>query len=135
MKIIACVSDDYGMAFGARRVSRDSRVVIDILDSACDSAVYMSEGSKKLFPDNENARTDKKANDILSTDDYYFFETESPLPYVDFADEIILYNWNRSYPSDLKLGFIPTERGFKLREATEFPGTSHDAITKEVYVK
>lgn len=135
MKAFVCVDDGFGMAFLGKRLSRDSRVCEDIVLTAAEDTVYMSPQTKKLFPDFEGAKISDLTDEILSSSDYYFFETVSPSPYLDYIEEIVLYRWNRRYPSDLKLGFLPTDSGYARVSVTEFVGTSHDCITKEVYKK
>ena len=49
--------------------------------------------------------------------------------------KIVLYRWNRHYPSDVKWEPDLEGLGFALTETTEFPGTSHEKITREVYVR
>lgn len=47
------------------------------------------------------------------------------------AEELVLYRWNRSYPGDVTFPWPLT--GWKLVETADFPGTSHEKITEEVY--
>ena len=49
------------------------------------------------------------------------------------ADRLVLYRWGRHYPADRRLDLPPA--GWRLEGQTEFPGRSHDMITKEIYVK
>ena len=46
---------------------------------------------------------------------------------------LIIYNWNRRYPFDRQLDISPAKMGFKLVSVTEFEGSSHEKITKEIY--
>ena len=135
MKAFVCVDDNCGMAFLGKRQSRDSRVLDDIISISSGSLVYMTERTKKLFPNTDFAIASEITDQILSSDEYYFFETESPIGYLDSIDEIVMYRWNRRYPSDLKLGFSPNDSEYTRVSVIEFIGTSHDLITKEVYKK
>ena len=47
-------------------------------------------------------------------------------------EQFIIYRWNRVYPTDVSVE-IGTE--WKLTETEEFPGFSHEKITKEVYCR
>ena len=56
------------------------------------------------------------------------------------SDEILgktskleIYRWNRHYPSDVRWEPDLAGMGFILTETTEFAGTSHEKITREVY--
>ena len=50
-------------------------------------------------------------------------------------DELVIYRWNRRYPADRRLRFLPQERGMVLIERTEFAGYSHERITREIWRK
>ena len=62
-------------------------------------------------------------------------ETDDVLPLEPLAEALILYRWNRRYPSDLTFRIPLSEHGWKLETVTEFSGFSHEKITEEVYKK
>ena len=64
-------------------------------------------------------------------DDICFLELQNPAPALARAEELIVYRWNRHYPSDQRIALPP--EGWRLIAKTEFLGYSHDKITKEVY--
>ena len=64
-----------------------------------------------------------------------FFELEHITEYADRLEQIILYRWNRKYPSDKKFPFSPESKGFKLISSVDFAGNSHDNITEEIWTK
>lgn len=124
MKVIACVDNAMGLCFNHRRVSRD-QVVIDQIQSL--PVFYISVYSKKLYPkgiviDNAN---------ILSPKDIYLIEDE--IPNEDDVNEIVLYQWNRDYPSDLKLSY--QLENWRCIESVDFAGKSHDTITRKRYIQ
>jgi len=49
----------------------------------------------------------------------------------DRVEAVILYRWNRTYPADLRFDWTPSD--FYLESAVEFPGNSHEKITREIY--
>ena len=52
---------------------------------------------------------------------------------VDRLEKLIIFRWNRKYPADF---WLDVDLGdWKLIEAEEFPGNSHEKITQETYVK
>ena len=53
---------------------------------------------------------------------------------LDDCSELIIFRWNRDYPSDLKFVFDYLQR-FELVSSEKFKGNSHDEITKEHYTK
>ena len=133
MILVACVEDKFGMAFGRRRVSRDSAVYADLSAEAVGKAIYTDPRSEALF---ENC----SAKPLCSPDfaekanagDFCFFEFVSPAQFEHKTERIILYRWNRRYPSDVKFDI---ELGsWQLKSTSDFPGSSHEKITKEVYI-
>ena len=52
----------------------------------------------------------------------------------DRIERIILYRWNRAYPGDMFFD-IKLDRSWHLASAEDFAGSSHEKITKEIYVK
>ena len=134
MTVFVCVDDRGGMTFNSRRQSRDRVVTADIIKSAEDGLLYVSDFSEDLFIDTDAC--------IISTPDpldaagvgaYAFVENLPLMPYKDKIKKIIIYKWNRAYPYDTCLDIIPEKEGFTLTRVTEFEGNSHEMITKEEY--
>ena len=135
MTLIFCLDDRDGMTFNSRRQSRDREVIRDILTEASGSVLCISEYSKRLFADRENLIS--VTNAFSSDDEYCFIEQypENAEELTAVADKIIIYRWNKLYPSDVRLWFNPEECGFIRSRSIDFPGHSHDIITKEIYTK
>lgn len=125
MTVIICLDDNLGMSFGGRRQSRDSAVYADIVQLADGAAITMDERSKMLF-------AGLGAN-VADNGEFHFVEFESPNTLMHSADGLVIYRWNRRYPADLR--FDISLEGWRLCETSEFAGTSHEKITKEVYVR
>ena len=129
MKLIVCLDDRLGMTFNKRRQSSDSAVSRDIAHMCGGAGIAMDPRSAKLF-------RDIPAN-ILPMEDpsaeYLFIEFMLPGNAAAKADELIIYRWNRHYASDMKsdIDMAP----WSLSQTLEFPGTSHETITKEVYTR
>lgn len=135
MKIIVCVDDQNGMMFNKRRQSRDSVLIQDVLNSTTGGHLLIAPYSKILFQDCDKGAyivSDSLLDDALS-DDSCFIENKSLLPYSDRIDELIIYRWNRTYPADMHLDIDPTALSMMLVSTTEFAGSSHEKITKELY--
>ena len=49
------------------------------------------------------------------------------------VEEIIVYKWNRLYPADTYFNIDLT--GWRLAETLDFEGSSHEKITREIYVR
>lgn len=124
------------MMFNRRRQSRDRVVTEDILKTAEDSRLFIAPYSEKLFAELGGAYTVSE-NMLLEAekDDYCFLEDRVPTQYIDRADEIVIYRWNRHYPADLYFDISPEEQGFKCVYSGEFEGYSHEKITKEIFKK
>ncbi len=134
MNLIVCVDERGGMTFGGRRQSRDRAVCADIAANAVQGRLLMAEYSGPLFEgiyDGAVCRDDFL--DIAEASDICFVENRALLPYIDKAESITLYLWNRHYPSDMSLDISPKAEGFVLFEVKEFEGYSHEKITKEIY--
>jgi len=135
MKVIVCVDNNNGMMFNKRRQSRDRILIEDIVNNLVGGNLLIAPYSAPLF-----AETDLDAYFIsehileeADPEDYCFIENKALLPYVERIDELIIYRWNRKYPADTYLDIDPISLGFKLVASTEFAGSSHDQITKELY--
>lgn len=133
MKIIVCIDEKNGLTFGGKRQSRDS-VLIDDIISLTSGKLLISPFSSTLFS-GKGARIASSPLSCADEDEYVFVEDEDCAKYFDVADEVILYRWNRLYPSDLRLSALPDECGLSLSERVDFVGTSHKKITRERYVK
>ena len=129
MTLIFCLDDEYGIAFGGRRQSRDRELNADILKDAVGKKLYMSAYSAKLFDgaDIQIAEAPSAQQDI------YFLELKSPENSIALANRVIVYRWNRHYPSDVRFNAKLSEIGFKLSEKHDIAGFSHEKITKEIY--
>lgn len=124
MTLIVCVDDKMGMAFNKRRQSRDSEVIKDI--SSLGLSLYMHERSAALF---EGVEIKTASSDEC---DAYFLEFAAPSTLNTHFERIILYRWNRHYPSDTRFD-IPLDN-YRSSEVFEFAGSSHENITRETFV-
>lgn len=134
MTFYICLDDRNGMLFNNRRQSRDAAVLADIRNCIGDvltveafSEALVNQAGIPFVIAPENWED-------LSPQTHFFLETgEKAAPRL--ADRIVIYRWNRSYPGDVFWKADLTELGFSLAETSEFPGKSHDRITKEVYIR
>ncbi len=134
MILIVCADDRLGMAFNGRRQSRDRAVYADIAELTAGAPVHMALRSAKLFDGTDvNVAAAERFADETGEDEYCFVEFQSPAPLEERTKKIVLYRWNRHYPADLYFD-IPLEE-WRQTERFEFAGTSHEIITREVYVR
>ena len=127
MTIIFCIDESGGVAFNRRRQSRDSAVAADAI--ALVGTLKISEYSAPLFAGNSVETCDP----LSETEGAVFLERTDAAPLLDRADTLVIYNWNRRYPADVRFTADPAACGFELCEETEFPGTSHEKITRQVW--
>ena len=134
MKLIVCLSEDSGMMFNRRRQSRDRVLTADMIAHTQNAALWVSPYSAPLFgEDCPHLHVDAQPASVATSSDYCFVE-DTPLPQnANTVDEILIYRWNRHYPSDVF--FDLDMSAFHLCESTEFVGSSHDNITKEIWKK
>ena len=134
MNVIICIDENQGMLFNKRRQSKDIKVIEDI--ASLTKELWISPFSEKLFID-EKVKTNlviqvrDNAISHASEGSYCFVENEKLIPYQDKIEQLIVYKWNRSYPSDFKLDLNLNE--WKLIETVDFVGNSHEKITREIY--
>ena len=107
MILMACVDGRNGMAFNCRRQSRDRAVRADLLAEAGEARLWVSGATARQFPAEEQSR--------LCVDES-FLEKAGP----------------GDYPADLYWDL--SLEGWTLARREEFPGFSHEIITKEVYI-
>lgn len=129
MKFIVCIDINNGLMFNNRRVSKDEAVLLDIKENV--KKISMNEYSNKMFVD-YNLEDNVVVSDEFG-DDYYFVENNDLCQYQDKITHLIIYNWNRDYPSDLKLELNLKE--FNIVEENIIEGNSHPEIIKRLYVR
>lgn len=126
MILAVCVDDRLGMRFNGRRQSRDRAVFDDLLGLGC---VRIHPDSEKIFPGaqaSEGYLSEAGAGEIC------FCEDDAYLDHAQRIEKIILYKWNRTYPRDLCFTF-PGK--WRLAESRDLAGSSHEMITREVYIQ
>ncbi len=135
MIVIVCVDDMLGMAFHRRRQSRD-RVVTERICRDCEGRnLFLHPYSETLFeayPDTQRKVCEEYLK-LAGEGDVCFVERESLKAYESKIEKIILYRWNRRYPSDVT--FDVALSGWHLTEQEELEGFSHETITRDVYIK
>lgn len=131
MTLYICLDDRGGLLFNGRRLSRDAVLLADIIADA--GEVYIDAFSEKLLTGAGIPFV--LAGEELPPDAHFFLENRDPEALLPLAKKLVLYRWNRHYPSDVRWEGNPGDFGFTLAETSEFPGKSHERITKEVYIK
>ncbi len=132
MIVIVCVDDKNGMMFNKRRQSRDYILIEDVLKEVGDHALWMNEYSAKQFIDCKVNVSEDFLN-LAKSGEYCFVENCSLKEYENQIERIILYHWNRTYPSDFYFTIDVTTSLWQTVKVEEFAGSSHEKITKEIF--
>ena len=132
--VAVCVCDRLGMMFNNRRQSKD-RLLIHNLLSTYDGDVYIHPYSRTLFEENPRIHVSDNPLGDCADGALAFIENLPILPYAKSIDRLIIYKWNTNYPYDKQLDIDTDALGLTLVEESDFVGSSHDLITKEIYTK
>lgn len=132
MNLIFCIDEKGGMLFHARRVTSDRIVTERILD-ICKRDLWIAPYSRSLFPDGLGLRVSENFLEQAGESEWCFVEAVDPAKYIGCAEHIVIFHWNRTYPSELKFSKENLKLGWELNHTEEFPGYSHQRITMEVY--
>ena len=137
MQIIAAVDDGGGLMFNRRRQSQDRELRKRILALSDGSRLRMNAYSYGQFADIEpppaQIAVDEDFLQKAADGDFCFVENAPVLPVLGRVERVILFRWNRAYPSDLRFDLDLSAPIWRLAETEDFPGFSHEKITKEVY--
>lgn len=129
-----CIGEGNGMLFNRRRVSRDRRQQEDLLALCGNGRLWMGGCSAPLFSwAAERVTVDEDFLEKAGPGELCFVEDRALAPAADRVEAVVLYRWNRAYPADVR--FDLDLSGFQLAERTEFPGVSHERITREFYTR
>lgn len=133
MNLIVTLDDRDGMAFNHRRQSRD-RVLNERILALCGGHLTVNAYTAKLFADTDAMLTvDENPLAVAGGDDWCFAEDLPIAPYEKKIGKLIVFRWNRVYPSDRR--FDLNLAAWNRISQTEFAGYSHEKITEEVYIR
>ena len=136
MKIIACLCTKGGLLFNNRRQSRDRVLMQNLSEYVADGAIFINDFSSSLFLNTDMSAIEVSSPlDAAGENDYVFVENLTLSGYESKINEMVIYRWNRDYPADFRLDIKPLDIGLSLVESSEFKGSSHDRITREIYRK
>lgn len=134
MILAVCIDDSNGLMFNNRRLSSDKAVVHDILQIAGTNTIIVNPYSAPLFQGFES-QIAVKDDHLNERCDFCFAEFGDVLKVQYSVDTLIVYKWNRHYPSDMKFPLDAFKSRMKLESTAEFEGSSHLCISREVYVR
>ena len=135
MNIIVCLDDKNGLMFNKRRQSQDKVLRANIKELVKNKNLFMNEYSYKLYKDID-AGNINVCEDFLnecSDTDFCLVENIEVKNYINNINTLVVYKWNRLYPSDFYFDINLNTTSWKLLEVEEFQGSSHEKITNETY--
>lgn len=135
MNIIICLDDNNGMMFNKRRQSQDRILRADLKEFIKDKDLYMNNYSYKLYKDidNGNIKVSENFLEQCTENDFCLVEDKLLNNYINKINNIIIYKWNRIYPSDLYFDINLTSNSWELLDTKGFEGSSHEKITRIIY--
>ena len=139
MVVYITIDDNNGLMFNNRRQSQDRIMREDMLNHCGEAKLWISEYSRKLFTTQDenifpsNIIVDDDFWNKANSTDHCFAEGDNLSQWIDKIDILVIYKWNRNYPSDLKFNFSILDSTWKCISISDFKGSSHDKITKEVW--
>lgn len=137
MIAIVMLDDRKGMMFNHRRQSRDGRVIRKILEVAGHGTLRMSPYTSQLFEgmqSDTNIIVSDTFLDDAEDDDFCVIEEGLSLD-ISNIKKLVVFWWNREYPGDVFFDIDLEDGNWFLENWDEFPGTSHEKITMEIYGK
>lgn len=135
MTIFLCLDDKNGMRFNHRRQSRDAAVLEDIRASLGDTLTIDPYSENLICAAGIPCALAPEDLSALPPEACFFLEARTGEDLLPYASRVVIYRWNRHYPADTHWTIDLAAEGFSLAETTEFPGKSHETITKEVYTR
>lgn len=136
MIAIVMLDNNGGMMFNQRRLSSDREVINDIIRTADKHALLMDDYTYQMFVSYGKEKNITHTKDFLNRaekTDYCVAEDAELIGHINDITRLIIYLWNRDYPSDVKFD-LPLDE-FRLLGTVNFKGSSHDKITKCTYIK
>lgn len=130
MKVIACIDNNNGIAFNNRRLSSDSTVIGRIAYIIGNDRLLAKDISLRILAD-ANLDIHDVDNAEIRDNDWVFIDTEQYSFIKEDCsniDTLVLFLWNRDYPSDTKLTLDLSK--MNQYSQLEYKGNSHDKITE-----
>lgn len=128
--LAVAVDDNMGISFNKRVCSKDSFI---------ETRMEILNGGRviRTAPTHKDDYTVKEYWEpklVSEETGIYIAGYEDPTPLLNHFGEVIVFKWNREYPSDVKFT-ADLSKDYILVQTNEFVGTSHEKITEERYVR
>lgn len=133
MNLIVCLDERDGMLFLGRRQSQDRVLRSHMLEFAEGNGLWMNAYSARQFEPGAPITVDEEFLRHAPEDAWCFAENTDLMPHIAKIRKLAIYRWNRHYPCDTYFPRAEFESRWTQVSTGEFPGSSHDLITQEVY--
>ena len=131
MIIILCLDNNNGMMFNDRRQSQDRGLREYIAEMTKGKKVYMNAYTEKLYEEINDPVVCEDCLHKAGKGETCIVENLPLKPVIDQIEEIVIFRWNKVYPSDQVLDVNLEE--WKLAEEEQIEGSTHE-ITKQIYL-
>ena len=136
MKVIICIDERGGVRFHDRRVSQDVAQRRDVIARYGKDGLLMRKETAALYAGETDAlHVVDDWEQGLGQDGWWVCEDTAFLRWEEQLEEVILYRWNRRYPSDEVLRLCLSLPLWRCVAVYDLPGKSHARIDVEHYVK
>jgi len=134
MIVFMCLDNNNGMMFNNRRQSRDSVLIDNIVSECGNTDLLLNNYSAPLFQNKIKSIIDEEFIAHAKPGQYCFVENVDISAELSRIEKIIIYRWNRDYPSDMTFNVNLEKSNYCMVNKEDFIGSSHDKITKETWV-
>ena len=131
MILFLCVDKKMGLSFGGKRQSRDQALTERMWSLSQGKPLYIKKESALLFEGIGAPLVVEDPATAAGDGDFVFLEA-LPLP-THGVEKVILFHWNRLYPSTEKMTLDLA--AFTKEKTEDFAGKSHERITMEIWKK
>ena len=131
MIAILCLDNNNGMMFNDRRQSQDRGLREYIAERTKGEKVYMNAYTENLYEEIENPIVSEDFLQKAGKGEPCIVENLPLSPVKAQIEEIVIFRWNKVYPSDQVLDVDLEE--WKLVEEEQIEGSTHE-ITKQIYL-
>lgn len=134
MNLMVCLDNSYGLSFFGRRQSMDSALRRRAMELTEGKQLYLDAYSAEQFSDfSGSIQVVEDPAGQVPQDGWYFLELSDPEALLQNVQRLAVFCWNRDYPSDKRFPLAHLRKNAVLLFREEFPGSSHESITLEVY--
>ena len=137
MIVITCLDQKNGMMFNHRRQSQDSVLREHVAKLVANVPLWMNHYSASQFDTESipNLNIDDAFLQEAAQSEYCFVEDAPLAPFEKWIERIVIFRWDRTYPTDRYFDLQLGSGQWHLAGTSEFTGHSHDLITMEVYAR